>query len=128
MKHYLPLIAVIALAACGTPSNIANDPYQGEGEGRSFYKNIAYNKAYDNAVADIAKKFNRDVDDSTAQLYSSEERGRGKAKEALTYSDRLVETSQASLGDIVVVKKRFKKNGSEWVCNVVVKVSPDNIQ
>lgn len=132
MKKFFSIFIVGAIAlvinSCGNSSKIANDPYLGEGHGESINIDIAREKAYSKAVADIARKFNRSVRENAEQDYASEDRSKGKTQESLSFRSHLAEHSTAQLGDVVIKKERRWKVGKKWHSEIIVAISPDNIE
>lgn len=133
MKKILAFVAVFVMASlitsCGISSKVTNDPYTGKGYGESVKsENYAHNIAFDNAVADIARKYNRSVSENTVQNYTNDDSGRGRATESLVYNSNLNEKSRAVLGDVVIVKEKLRKKGRKWICDITVAVAPGNIE
>ena len=125
----ITMITLMVIASCGTTARVANDPYLGEGRGESAVsKDIAREKAYSNAVADITRKFNREVSENARQDYESTENGKSKPQESLSFNSHLAQTSEARLGDVVIKKEKVYRQGKKWICEMLVAVSPDNIE
>lgn len=122
------VMVFFAVNGCGSSSKIANDPYAGQGHGESISRDIAREKAYSEAVGEIARKYNREVKESVQREYDSNDRTKGTTSEVLDYRSVLNERSEARLGDIVVKKENTYRVGKKWICDVIVVISPDNIE
>ncbi len=122
------IMTVVAVSGCGSSSKIANDPYAGQGHGESFSKDIAREKAYNEAVGEITRKYNREVTESSQRVYDSSDKTKGKTSETLNYKSVLNERSEARLGDIVIKKENTYRVGKKWLSDMIVVISPDNIE
>ena len=132
MKRFTVIITLaitaIAICGCGTSFKLANDPYAGHGHGESFSKNIAREKAYNEAVAEIARKYNVEVVESTGRCYESDDRTKGRTEETLAYKSVVSERSEARLGDVVIRKEKTVKMGKRWISDMIVAIDADNIE
>ena len=135
MRKVFVFIAIIGMAAminsCGTAGKISNDPYRGEGHGFSAVSNgkdIAREKAFIEACAEITRKSGVEISEDAKRLYNSNESAKGKAKELLSYGSTVNSKANAVISDIVVVKEKvYRKNGG-WNCDVVLKVDDTNVE
>lgn len=123
----LIIVSMIIVSSCGASNKVSNNPYTGEGYGESFDKNIAHDKAYTNAIADVCRKYNIVVNEVAKQAYHSTNTGKGKAQENLAYNSNTYVESEVNATD-VVEKVKYTYKGKVWGCTVVVSVSPDNLQ
>ena len=124
------IIATLAFAAgCATTSQIANDPYSAEGSGAALTKDIAYNKAFMAACEKLAQKYNFVVDYTVKQNYESEDFSKGKGTEYLLHNQNTTGKAHVDASDIVVTKCKYGyARGNKVNCELVVKVSPDNLR
>ena len=133
MKNYhFVLFAVTALltfGGCGHSSKIANAPYSGEGYGESIIsKDVAREKAYNNAVAEITRKYNIEITEESQQLYSSNDSTKGDSHEQLSFNNSTKAKSEARLNDVVIKNERIRKMGKKWTCQIRVELSPTNVK
>lgn len=122
------VMAVIVINGCGSSSKFANDPFVGQGHGEAITKNVAREKAYNEAVAEISRKYNVEVNENSQRMYSSNDRTKGKTSEALDYKSVVNTRTQARLGDVVIKRERTRRFGKKWFSDMTVVISPDNIE
>lgn len=134
MKKIFGLIAVaIMIVSCGTTSKFANDPFTGEGYGTSAISNengivIAKERAFNEACAEIARKCGIEVSENAKRTYNSNDNGKGKAKDLLSYGSIVSAKSDAVINDIVIVKEKIRKKNGGWTCHTIVKVDAANVE
>lgn len=134
MKKIFGLIAVaIMIMSCGTASKFANDPFTGEGYGTSTISNengivIAKERAFNEACAEIARKCGVEVSENAKRTYNSNDNGKGKAKDLLSYGSIVSAKSDAVINDIVIVKEKIRKKNGGWTCHTIVKVDAANVE
>lgn len=125
----LIIAAMIAAASCATVSNVTNNPYEAEGYGVSMDRDIAYDKAFLNASKKLAEKYNFTVDYTAKQNYESEDYEKGKGNETLSHFQNTTGKAHVEASDIVVTKCKYRLGrGNKYTCELVVKVSPDNLR
>lgn len=132
MKKIFTLIAfafiVMAVSGCGVSKQITNDPYTGEGYAEAMDRNIAREKAYANAVADITRKYDVTVTEDAQQRYTSDERKKGKATESMSFASVVKTHSNARMGNVVVTKEKTRETRKGWTSKITVAIEPDNIE
>ena len=131
MKKIFGIILIVvafAVSSCGSVSKVTNNPYEAEGYGVSMDRDIAYEKAYHNAVAKIAEKADIEIVANTEREYESADKVRGKGDESLYFNQRSTVKARINASDLVVAIKKYRAQwGGKWNCLLSVKVSPDNI-
>lgn len=132
MKKLISLIAVAIVAiiinCCGVMSTAVTEYYVGKGKGESAIENMAREKAYVNAVADITRHVGRQITENAEQTYSSLEKGGGRSVESLQYGSTIVQNSAAHLGEIVIVKEVLRYRRGRYICEMTVRVNSANIE
>ena len=132
MKQFFKILIIafsmIVAASCGVASKYSNDPFKGEGYAESMNENIAKEKAYQNAVAEVTRKYNVHMTERAHQTYASNETGKGKMNESVNYNSSFKSHSDATLTDVKVVKETTKKVGGLFRIRIVVAVEPENIE
>lgn len=134
MKKIFTLIfAAVLISACGTTSKFSNDPFTGEGYGTSTISNengivIAKERAFNEACAEITRKYGVEVSENAHRTYNSNDNGKGKAKDLLSYGSVVSTKSDAVITDVVVVKEKIRRKNGGWTCHTVVKVDAANVE
>lgn len=131
MKKFIALLfAFVLMMACGTSRYGSTELYYiAEGYGESnVSKDIAYDKAYHNALSKVSRKFSVKNENEDTRIYASTNTGSGKGLENLSYGETTKTNSHMSAHDIKVHRVRYRKNGNTKECHIVLWIPKENVE
>lgn len=134
MKKIFGLLAVaIMIVSCGTAKYAANDGYYtSDGIGQSIDSDIAYDKAFTNAINKVNLKNSIAVNSNSVREYDSKNTTKGKDSENVRYGELVATKSQMDAYGIKVTKekrRRIREEGKEkFEWELTIAVPKENVE
>ena len=130
MRKIFALLAVaILLASCGTARYANNDNYYvATGTAKSVDRDIAWDKAYENAINKVNLKNGIAAESSSVREYDSHTNDRGKATENVRYGELMNTKSHMSAYDIQVKNEKVKSVKNGYECTLTVLIPKENVE
>ena len=127
-KAIFVICAIVLINSCGTAKKSMPSSYVADGTGvSSVSQDKAYDKALNNALSKISRKYNSVVNVEEIQQYINSEYTGGNGKETLNFKQKTTMTSSAEMHGIKVDAK-YSKHRGEYVCTVFVTIPAGNIE
>lgn len=127
------VFVMVAISGCATAKYTQNDAYfTSDGAATSIDSDIAFDKAYINAVQKINLKNGITVKSNGLREYNSTNTTKGKDSEAVRYVELLNTDSHMSAYGIKVIKKshrRVREEGKDkHLWTLVIAVPKENVE
>jgi len=133
MKTFIKLIFGVLFAAlvagCGVAKNTTLTSYVERGTGYAMREDIAFHKAFHNALTKISNENSAQIENTERQVYVSNEKSRGRSTENLVYETNSVLKSSASTSHIKIKRAKTRKRlfRNEYICRMKVSVEFDDV-
>mgnify|MGYP006988825373 CR=1 FL=1 len=120
-------VAAIMVVSCGTAKYSANDGYyNSDGIGVSVDSDIAWDKAYGNAINKVNLKNSVSVSSNSVREYDAKNTTKGKDSENIRYGEVMTTKSHMDAYGIKVAKQKHRrvreegKKKYEWMLTIAV--------
>lgn len=122
-------VSAIMLNSCGSAKNFSANNFVEEGTGVSREKDIAFDKAVNNALIKITNEYSSVVNANERRIYASSNNGNSKDAETFNYESDASNKSAAKIDKYEIKKRKYVYNKFKnlWTCSVTVSVPIKNV-